>query len=61
VRPPSADELAAIALALGAVSRAPDDSAPAETRVAPWSLAMRHPELEFDELLALRHACSLRF
>jgi hypothetical protein len=60
VKPPAADELAAIAIALATVSRKADDSAAAETRVAPWSLAMRRPDLEFDELLALRHACSIR-
>jgi len=60
VTAPSGDELAAIAVALE-VAAQDGDPAPAETAVAPWSLAMRHPELEFDELLSLRRACSTRF
>jgi hypothetical protein len=60
VKAPSADELAAIAAALAAVSESTGDLSASQTRVAPWSFAMRHPELEFDELLALTHACSTR-
>jgi hypothetical protein len=64
VKGPSEEELAAIAVALATIrksaaqSTAMDDR---ERRVEPWTLATRLPELEFDELLALRHACSIRY
>jgi hypothetical protein len=65
MKAPSADELAAIAAALAAYegSAVHGRSRGEERRSATgaWTLAMRRPELEFEELLALRHACSTRF
>jgi hypothetical protein len=56
---PTDDELAAIALVLASVattSEVPEGPGPSA-----WQLAARRPDLEYDELLALRNACSTRF
>jgi hypothetical protein len=64
MREPSGDELDAIAAALAVYEGSGSErsgGAPGRPEVAAWTLAMRRPELEFEELLALRHACSTRF
>ena len=65
MKPPATEELAAIAAAIATVTQEPGaelyDRVDRERRVAAWQLAMRLPDLEFDDLLALRHACSIRF
>jgi hypothetical protein len=55
---PDEDELAAIAAALVFARRAAE---PAMQSASGWVLAARYPDLEFDELLALRQPCSTRF
>jgi hypothetical protein len=56
---PSDDELAAIVIAL-AVARAKPGNVASIDRPPAWTLSMRRPDLEFDDLLALR-TCSTRF
>jgi len=56
---PTDDELAAIAVALTDVAHA--DEEPGSPAPSAWQLSDRRPDLEFDELLALRNACSTRF
>ncbi|HTU82836.1 MAG TPA: hypothetical protein VMF61_11940 [Candidatus Acidoferrales bacterium] len=55
------NELAAVAVALGIAALDAGDRPVAEASA--WSMAMRRPDLEFDELRALRKAsaCSPRF
>jgi hypothetical protein len=65
VSAPRGDELAAIAAALVARAQAHESAQPPFT-LPPWSLAARFPDLEIEDVLALRHAsdvavCSTRF
>jgi hypothetical protein len=57
---PSSDELAAIAAALDAVTRSGNREGVPSIPASAWVLAMRRPDLEFDDLLAIRQLCSIR-
>ncbi|MGA8535391.1 MAG: hypothetical protein WB615_14885 [Candidatus Tumulicola sp.] len=54
-------ELAAVIAALAAVARDSNAANEPARPASAWMLAALRPELEFDELLALRNACSTRF
>ena len=59
--PSDDDELAAIAAALAARMTGIGATIAAVSGPTAWTLSMRRPDLEFDDLLALGRACSTKF
>jgi hypothetical protein len=58
---PSDDELAAIAAAIAAAATGIEATTVAVSGPTAWTLSLRRPDLEFDDLLALGRACSTKF